>query len=260
MTTSNNFDDAGQSPPPPSSSWFSISAPVYKIPSEHALLSRALFGTGSGSGSKSSPHGSDSDDWSSASSSSPPLRPLLPSYRSRRKLSTRIESLAGLQTFARRRVVVLALTILIPCLALLLAVELRSQATARRIWAAEIAERSEAGTPDLLGRLDLGEWRRTRSSEDAEDESQNDTWPAWWGNADKVGPSPFDFAPEPLKPHESRRRVMFLTSYNDYLERMNSHTYEIVDGERDILPYLTQSGIAPPSLDCRCLGPWMGWL
>nr|XP_019009410.1 uncharacterized protein I206_06059 [Kwoniella pini CBS 10737]OCF48191.1 hypothetical protein I206_06059 [Kwoniella pini CBS 10737] len=54
-------------------------------------------------------------------------------------------------------------------------------------------------------------------------------WPNWWGNPDIVGKSPFDHSPIPLAVGQEKRRFMFLTDYKDYLERMNTHTYEIVD-------------------------------
>ncbi|WWC92732.1 uncharacterized protein L201_007691 [Kwoniella dendrophila CBS 6074] len=59
----------------------------------------------------------------------------------------------------------------------------------------------------------------------------NNAWPKWWGNPDseEIGKSPFDHTPNPLRPGQAKRRFMFLTDYNDYLERMNTHTYEIVD-------------------------------
>ncbi|KAJ9095307.1 hypothetical protein QFC21_005673 [Naganishia friedmannii] len=72
----------------------------------------------------------------------------------------------------------------------------------------------------------------------------------FWGHIDVAGPSPFDHFPNPSK-DGSGKRVMFLTGtsnstgvfsdtlahpwrislqdYHDYLERMNTHTYEIVD-------------------------------
>ncbi|ORX35459.1 hypothetical protein BD324DRAFT_632928 [Kockovaella imperatae] len=58
-------------------------------------------------------------------------------------------------------------------------------------------------------------------------------WPAWWANADKVA-SPWDYKP---RDREEQVRMLFLTDYKDYLERMNSHTYEIVDAALRI-PYL----------------------
>ncbi|WVQ79250.1 hypothetical protein IAT38_001346 [Cryptococcus sp. DSM 104549] len=54
-------------------------------------------------------------------------------------------------------------------------------------------------------------------------------WPRWWGNPDVVGPSPFDHRPGQLMPGTPKRRFLMLTDYTDYLERMNTHTYEIVD-------------------------------
>jgi hypothetical protein len=53
----------------------------------------------------------------------------------------------------------------------------------------------------------------------------------WYGNRDVVGPSPFDHVPEPLPAGKEKRRLLLLTDYKDYLERMNSHTYEIADGK-----------------------------
>ncbi|OWZ54426.1 hypothetical protein C349_03544 [Cryptococcus neoformans var. grubii Br795] len=57
----------------------------------------------------------------------------------------------------------------------------------------------------------------------------NDKWPSWWGNPDVVGKSPFDHRPALLPPRKEKRRLLMLTDYKDYLERMNTHTYEIVD-------------------------------
>lgn len=82
---------------------------------------------------------------------------------------------------------------------------------------------------------------------------------SWWGSADVVGPSPFDYVPSDrgnLVTHgkngkRKRKRVLFLTGgcsvgspplkpgltwgmladYKDYLERMNTNTYEVIDGE-----------------------------
>ncbi|WVQ75041.1 hypothetical protein IAR50_004650 [Cryptococcus sp. DSM 104548] len=59
-------------------------------------------------------------------------------------------------------------------------------------------------------------------------ESQ-DAWPSWWGNPDVVGQSPYDHRPVALRPGSEKRRFLMLTDYKDYLERMNTHTYEIVD-------------------------------
>ncbi|WVR08129.1 hypothetical protein IAU60_005175 [Kwoniella sp. DSM 27419] len=67
------------------------------------------------------------------------------------------------------------------------------------------------------------------ADEQALREEVSDRWPIWWGNPDLVGPSPFDHGPGPLPPDVEPRRFLFLTDYNDYLERMNTHTYEIVD-------------------------------
>ncbi|ODN78592.1 hypothetical protein L202_04199 [Cryptococcus amylolentus CBS 6039] len=68
------------------------------------------------------------------------------------------------------------------------------------------------------------EWDDVRIRQESED-----AWPSWWGNPDLVGQSPFDHRPAALRPGKEKRRFMVLTDYKDYLERMNTHTYEIVD-------------------------------
>lgn len=50
---------------------------------------------------------------------------------------------------------------------------------------------------------------------------------SWYGNSDVVGPSPYDFVPRPLQQDEQRVRLLFLLDFKDYLERMNSHSYEM---------------------------------
>ena len=50
---------------------------------------------------------------------------------------------------------------------------------------------------------------------------------SWFGNSSEVGLSPYDFKPRPLRPGERRTRILFLLDFNDYLERMNSHSYEM---------------------------------
>ncbi|WWD04530.1 hypothetical protein V865_002600 [Kwoniella europaea PYCC6329] len=67
-----------------------------------------------------------------------------------------------------------------------------------------------------------------KEEETLQEESKT-IWPKWWGNPDVVGKSPWDHVPTPLPEGQEKRRFMFLTDYNDYLERMNTHTYEIVD-------------------------------
>lgn len=91
----------------------------------------------------------------------------------------------------------------------------------------------------------------SRRSEDREGDFlewkhwQSDGQVSFWGNVDEVGPSPFDHVPKQLKDGNGKR-ILFLTGelhtfqfypsdthaitdYHDYLERMNTHTYEIVD-------------------------------
>lgn len=70
----------------------------------------------------------------------------------------------------------------------------------------------------------------------------------WYGNASRVGPSPYDYRPRALRPGEKRTRIIFLlceleltirqrtcksltdrldSGFSDYLERMNSVFYEM---------------------------------
>jgi hypothetical protein len=116
--------------------------------------------------------------------------------------------------------------------------ERHSQRVAVASWAAELAARDTAAYPDAQGHVDLQSWRSrmaTRQEEGSELARRavvgegEDAWPVWWGSSDATGPSPFDHAPPPLV--GAKKRVLFLTAYDDYLERMNTHTYEIVDGE-----------------------------
>jgi hypothetical protein len=51
--------------------------------------------------------------------------------------------------------------------------------------------------------------------------------PAWYGNSSAVGISPYDFTPRDLRNGERKTRVLFLLDYTDYLQRMNSHFYEM---------------------------------
>lgn len=51
--------------------------------------------------------------------------------------------------------------------------------------------------------------------------------PLWYGNSSSVGPSPYDFVPRPLEPGERKIHILFLLDFPDYLERMNSHSYEV---------------------------------
>ncbi|WWC65775.1 uncharacterized protein I303_108397 [Kwoniella dejecticola CBS 10117] len=78
---------------------------------------------------------------------------------------------------------------------------------------------AEDGTEDIWGPKDEEQLKL----------EVKDKWPRWWGNPDTVGKSPFDHSPTPLPADQEKRRFMFLTDYKDYLERMNTHTYEIVD-------------------------------
>lgn len=102
-------------------------------------------------------------------------------------------------------------------------------------------------------------------------------WPAWWGSTDDVGASPYDHVPVPA--NGEKKRLLFLTSesrvqirsrdglapaggltssgYKDYLERMNTHTYEIVDGmsgsrgnNAELQPVQVHSGLTLVQLLC----------
>lgn len=133
-----------------------------------------------------------------------------------------------------------ALALAIPVLCVLLTLEVINQKANTETWARELAGReAKAATGQ---RVDLAAWRRrwvqhrrSRSQDLMTQEDSTlqalaaDAWPAWWGSSDVVGPSPFDHIPTPLK--GKKRGVLFLTDYTDYLERMNTHTYEIVDGK-----------------------------
>lgn len=96
-----------------------------------------------------------------------------------------------------------------------------------------------------------------------------DVWPEWWGCSAILGTSPFDYVP--LNLQGERKRVLFLTGrcrsllsaygtdYTDYLERMNTHTYEIVDGASfNHCPELIVSGSWPSSCNGRRMGSWLG--
>jgi hypothetical protein len=122
----------------------------------------------------------------------------------------------------------LALGAGIVLLAFLLLAEVRGHARTTERLAAEYVERSTAASPDRLGRFNLSAWREATADEGVGAGSSD--WPAWWGSSDAVGRSPFDHVPS----RGRRRRVLFLTSYTDYLERMNTHTYELVDGELSV--------------------------
>ncbi|BEJ14168.1 hypothetical protein CspHIS471_0313420 [Cutaneotrichosporon sp. HIS471] len=156
----------------------------------------------------------------------------LPSTSSSNRRRSRSPALSRL----RRRGVLIALVIALPILALLIMDERHSQRVALASWAAELTARENAAYPDPRGRVDLAAWRnRMAGRQNLEQElelerravsDEDEEWPAWWGNADEVGPSPFDHVPSPL---DGKRRILFLTAYDDYLQRMNTHTYEIVD-------------------------------
>lgn len=249
---SSSTGSSSSAPPPPRkhrgrtsvlspTSWFSITPPAHSASTydfiplhHHQRRSRR----------SPSPPSSDSS-WSSSSGASPPPSP----SRRRRRQATwlpSVPSLSWLPASTGRRTPQLALALLIPILGLLLASELRSQHNLRRAWAAEYTARAASHMPDARGRLDLAAFRegKLRAKRDGAraaleydelhpDEERQladaaaDSWPSWWGSTDDVGRSPFDHVPTPQEP----RRVLFLTSYDDYLERMNTHTYEIVDGE-----------------------------
>lgn len=174
----------------------------------------------------------------SSSSSGAGSPPLAHSFRS--QLSEwQWHSTTFPNSLARRKLVQLVLTISIPLFAFLLVNELHSQRVQFAALGAELLARNVAGYPDTTGRVDLASWRsrQVNSSEvDIETETEfndvSDIWPSWWGNVDEVGHSPFDYVPR--LPDGKSRRILFLTDYTDYLERMNTHTYEIVDGEWDV--------------------------
>lgn len=165
---------------------------------------------------------------------------------SARRRRSRSPGFSRLSSLVRRRGVVVLLLIALPVLSFLFMEERHAQRVAVASWAAELVARENAAYPDSQGRVDLKAWRQriAKRQELSGEESaaeggevarrdvvgdSEDAWPAWWGGSDEAGPSPFDHVPPPLA--GEKRRILFLTSYDDYLERMNTHTYEIVDGE-----------------------------
>ncbi|WVN86840.1 uncharacterized protein L203_102014 [Cryptococcus depauperatus CBS 7841] len=89
---------------------------------------------------------------------------------------------------------------------------------------AEILERRQAIASGVEG---MQYW--TTQDEDDMRRQVAEKWPDWWGNPDVVGESPFDYRPVSLPSWKEKKRFLMLTDYVDYLERMNTHTYEIVD-------------------------------
>lgn len=72
-------------------------------------------------------------------------------------------------------------------------------------------------------------WRRYPPLEMQKKAHQSDhlVMERWYGNASQVGRSPYDFVPRQLRPGERKFRLLFLLDFKDYLERMNSHSYEL---------------------------------
>ncbi|WVQ95996.1 hypothetical protein IAU59_003096 [Kwoniella sp. CBS 9459] len=164
---------------------------------------------------------------------------------------------------ARRKSTQIALTFGIVLLSVLLLTEMKSHKARQALWEKELSLR-EWDVRNALGReTNLAVLREeyelkrrmeiigTRSEEKkrwtrdfgvrsnqqvwgpADEEALiaevADKWPVWWGSPDVVGRSPFDHRPATLPAGVEKRRFLFLTDYKDYLERMNTHTYEIVD-------------------------------
>lgn len=167
--------------------------------------------------------------WSSSSSSSssgksaitlsPPTPPLSLPFLANSRTSSTSRALA-LVPAATRRLLLLACALALPILGLLLVTEMQHHDTLRAVYAAGLMARDGFAH----GSMDLAAWRARLSSD-----GENADWPSWWGSSDDVGPSPFDHIPTELE--GPKRRMLFLTDFTDYLERMNTHTYEIVDGE-----------------------------
>ncbi|ORY34796.1 hypothetical protein BCR39DRAFT_461978 [Naematelia encephala] len=199
--------------------------------------------------------------------SPPPKRipyPYTTSFKLRSTLRPRRNSATPFVAVLRRRIVHLLILLSIPIFGLLLRSELNHQALIRtRSTSSHIQQfelqnlettpvnlsslrrehehllrrelswqsasgRAKRGWRDYAGVEELsGEYLEDPGIESAIKEEVFDLWPAWWGSSDEVGKSPFDY--EPGSPPKEKWRVMFLTDYIDYLERMNTHTYEIVD-------------------------------
>nr|XP_019043618.1 hypothetical protein I302_08198 [Kwoniella bestiolae CBS 10118]OCF22548.1 hypothetical protein I302_08198 [Kwoniella bestiolae CBS 10118] len=173
---------------------------------------------------------------------------------------------------ARRKSTQLLLTLGIFVVAALLISEVRSHKVRRELWNREIRfeewdiryndresnlakfredyeynKRLEVLQSRRLNKRDQQSVWGPREEEALQTEARG-KWPSWWGNPDVVGRSPWDHQPVPLGEGE-KRRFLFLTDYKDYLERMNTHTYEIVD-----------AALRHPQLSVDVWGPgWEGY-
>lgn len=70
---------------------------------------------------------------------------------------------------------------------------------------------AEAQAGSFVNGLRMGwkNWMNPTLEEQAQMEV-GDWWPEWWGGSDKVGKSPYDYAPPPVV--GAKKRVLFLTS------------------------------------------------
>lgn len=88
----------------------------------------------------------------------------------------------------------------------------------------------------------------------------------WYGSSRQVGPSPYDYTPRALQQDERKTRLLFLVEFRDYLERMNSHTYELqvrrLSSHLRLLMRSSQNrrSISAPASRSRRMGSWMGWM
>ncbi|KAL7425098.1 hypothetical protein Q5752_000786 [Cryptotrichosporon argae] len=182
---------------------------------------------------------------SSSSSSSSPAPSACP--EAPRSLGQRRSS----ALLVRRRNVPLVL--LSALLALLLLHEHRLSSSRRGAWAAvplPVREARKLATS-------RAEWaaRRKRSAERAgnkggiaelvrADQEAATAWPEWWGSV-RAATSPWDYVPR----ERERVRVLFLTDYDDYRTRANTHTYELID-----------AALEHPHVDVDVWGPgWAGY-
>ena len=191
--------------------------------------------------------------------------PTTATYRLSPSLRPRRRGLRALIQLAKKRIGHLVLALGVALLALLVLRE-RSLSSSLRSEVTRLSRQTERGRSSISGvnvaelrseyekkrRREAGGvagWLRrmfgSQKTLNEEEKLAQEGLPSWWGNADVVGPSPLDYLPEPFI--GAKRRVLFLTGthgslllkskhglrwtgYFDYLERMNTHTYEIVDG------------------------------
>lgn len=136
----------------------------------------------------------------------------------------------------RTRILQLVLALSIPVLGLLLANEIRINNHRTRLHESAPPERRTTEweamdvdvRPQTLAEMRTGYAKKRRKELEArmgsgwilpfwptpdvdyDEQAVQGWWPAWWGNRDEVGPSPYDHVP--ASAHGERKRLLFLTS------------------------------------------------